>query len=58
VADKYGCWGMKKFMGREFMGLLRTTFIIGKDGKLRHIIAKVNTKNHHDEVLGWLGENS
>ena len=57
VADKYGCWGLKKFMGREFMGLLRTTFIIGKDGKLRHIIAKVNTKNHHDEVLGWLRDN-
>lgn len=57
VADKYGCWGMKKFMGREFMGLLRTTFIIGKDGKLKHIIAKVNTKNHHDEVLAWLRDN-
>lgn len=57
VADKYGCWGMKKFMGREFMGLLRTTFIIGKDGKLRHIIAKVNTKTHHDTVLEWLREN-
>lgn len=57
IADKYGCWGMKKFMGREFMGLIRTTFIIGKDGKLRHIIAKVNTKNHHDEVLAWLRDN-
>ncbi len=58
IADKYGCWGMKKFMGREFMGLLRTTFIIGKDGKLRHIMAKVNTKTHHDDVLTWLRENS
>jgi peroxiredoxin Q/BCP len=57
IADKYGCWGMKKFMGREFMGLLRTTFIIGKDGKLRHIMAKVNTKTHHDDVLTWLREN-
>lgn len=57
IADKYGCWGMKKFMGREFMGLLRTTFIIGKDGKLRHIMAKVNTKTHHDDVLKWLREN-
>ncbi|MDB6061191.1 MAG: bcp 2 [Verrucomicrobiaceae bacterium] len=57
IADKYGCWGMKKFMGREFMGLLRTTFIIGKDGKLKHIIDKVNTKTHHDTVLTWLREN-
>ena len=54
IAEKYGCWGMKKFMGREFMGLLRTTFIIGKDGKLKHIINKVNTKTHHDDVLALL----
>src|SRR5690606_5667265 len=32
VAEKYGVWGLKKFMGREFMGIIRTTFIIGKDG--------------------------
>jgi peroxiredoxin Q/BCP len=57
VADKYGCWGMKKFMGREFMGLLRTTFVIGKDGKLKHIMAKVNTKTNHDDVMKWLREN-
>lgn len=56
VAENYGCWGLKKFMGREFMGLLRTTFIIGKDGKLRHIMAKVNTKTHHDDVLKLLAE--
>lgn len=56
VAEKYGCWGMKKFMGREFMGLLRTTFIIGKDGRLKHIMAKVNTKTHHDDVLKLLRE--
>lgn len=57
VADKYGCWGLKKFMGREFMGLIRTTFIIGKDGKLKHVMAKVNTKTHHEDVLKWLREN-
>ena len=56
IAEKYGCWGLKKFMGREFMGLLRTTFIIGKDGKLKHIMAKVNTKTHHDDVLKLLRE--
>lgn len=58
VAEKYGCWGLKKFMGREFMGLLRTTFIIDKDGKLRHIMNKVNTKTHRDDVLAWLQENA
>lgn len=57
VADKYGVWGLKKFMGREFMGLKRTTFIVGKDGKLKHIMEKVNTKTHHDDVLDWIKEN-
>ena len=54
VAEKYGVWGLKKFMGREFMGILRTTFIIGKDGKLKHVMGKVNTKTHHDDVLAIL----
>lgn len=57
VAQKYGAWGPKKFMGREFDGILRTTFIIGKDGKLRHVMDKVNTKTHHDDVLAWLQAN-
>jgi peroxiredoxin Q/BCP len=57
VAERYGCWGLKKFMGREFMGILRTTFIIGKDGKLKQVMAKVNTKTHGDDVLAWLAEN-
>jgi len=57
VAEKYGCWGLKKFMGREFMGILRTTFIIDKDGKLRHVMSKVNTKTHHEDVLNWLRDN-
>ena len=50
IADKYGVWGLKKFMGREFMGLIRTTFIINKDGRLVHIMDKVKTKSHHDDV--------
>ncbi|MBW2941542.1 thioredoxin-dependent thiol peroxidase [Zhongshania aquimaris] len=56
IADKYGAWGPKKFMGKEFDGILRSTFIIGKDGKLKHIMAKVNTKTHHDDVLKLIGE--
>ncbi|MDD9958760.1 MAG: redoxin domain-containing protein, partial [Gammaproteobacteria bacterium] len=51
IADKYGVWGLKKFMGREFMGIIRSTFIIDKQGKLAHIMDKVKTKTHHDDVL-------
>ena len=56
IADKYGAWGPKKFMGREFDGVLRSTFIIGKDGRLKHIMEKVNTKTHHDDVLALIKE--
>jgi peroxiredoxin Q/BCP len=56
VAEKYGAWGLKKFMGREFMGVLRTTFIIGKDGRLKHLIDKVKTKTHHQDVVDLLKE--
>lgn len=54
VADKYGVWGLKKFMGREFMGIRRTTFIIDKQGRLVHIMDKVNTKSHHDDAIAIL----
>ncbi|MFO7550353.1 MAG: thioredoxin-dependent thiol peroxidase [Haliea sp.] len=56
VAEKYGAWGLKKFMGREFMGILRTSFIIGKDGRLKHVLDKVATKTHHDDVLQLIKE--
>ncbi len=56
IAEKYGAWGLKKFMGREFMGILRTTFIIGKDGRLKHVMDKVKTKTHHDDVLALINE--
>ncbi|MEQ9464696.1 MAG: thioredoxin-dependent thiol peroxidase [Haliea sp.] len=56
VAEKYGAWGLKKFMGREFMGILRTSFIIGKDGRLKHVMDKVATKTHHDDVLQLIRE--
>ena len=50
VAEKYGSWGLKKFMGREYMGILRTTFLVGKDGRLKHVMSKVKTKSHHDDI--------
>ena len=54
VAEKYGAWGLKKFMGREYMGVLRNTYLIGKDGNIAHIMDKVKTKTHHDDVLALL----
>jgi peroxiredoxin Q/BCP len=57
IAEKYGSWGLKKFMGKEYMGILRQTFIINKAGKLVHIMDKVKTKTHHDDVMGWIKEN-
>lgn len=57
IAEKYGVWGLKKFMGREYMGINRMTFIIGKNGKLKHIMEKVNTKTHHEDVLNWIKAN-
>lgn len=51
VAEQYGVWALKKFMGKEFMGIVRTTFIINKQGRVAHIMDKVNTKTHHQDVL-------
>ncbi len=56
VCEKYGAWGLKKFMGREFMGVLRSSFLIGKDGRLKHVMDKVNTKTHHEDVLALVRE--
>ena len=56
VAEKYGVWALKKFMGRESMGILRTTFIIDPQGKIAHVMDKVNTKSHHEDVMALLSE--
>lgn len=47
----YGVWQKKKFMGREFMGIVRSTFLIGKDGKVKKVWSPVSVKSHVDEVL-------
>lgn len=57
VAEQYGAWGPKKFMGREYEGILRTTFLIDKDGRLQQVLDKVKTKTHDQEVLDWAREN-
>ena len=51
LIEAYGSWGMKKFMGREYMGILRQSFLIDQSGKIIHIMNKVDTKTHHDDVL-------
>lgn len=51
VLNAYGVWGPKKFMGREFDGVHRTTFVIGEDGKLEKVITKVKTKDHTSQIL-------
>ena len=56
IADKYDVWRLKKFMGKEYMGIVRTTFIIGKNGKLIKIMDKFKTKSHHEDVLELLKE--
>jgi len=54
VADQYGVWQLKKFMGKEYMGIVRSTFIVNKDGDICHVFSKVKTKSHHDDVLSVL----
>lgn len=54
IADKYGVWGPKKFMGRTFDGIHRMTFIIDPEGRLSHIMEKVKTKTHHEDVIKLL----
>ena len=53
-AMSYGVWGMKKFMGRELMGILRTTFLIDENGRIEHVIRKVRTKDHARQILELL----
>lgn len=56
IAQAYGVWKLKKNYGREYMGIERTTFIIGKDGKIARVFPKVKVDGHVDEVLAALEE--
>lgn len=56
VADKYGAFGEKKFMGRTYNGILRKTFLIDEDGKIKKIFDKVKVDEHASEVLQAFGE--
>ena len=54
VLKKYKVWGKKKFMGREFMGIIRSTFLINKKGKVIKVWDNVKVKDHAKEVLETL----
>ena len=54
VAEKYGVWGEKNMYGKKYFGVLRTTFIVGKDGKIGHVFEKVKPEGHDKEVLEWI----
>lgn len=51
VINAYGVWGPKKFMGREYDGIHRTTFVIDENGVIENIILKVKTKDHTNQIL-------
>lgn len=51
IIDKFGVWQLKKFMGREFMGIVRTTFVFDENGICTQVIDKVKTKDHAAQIL-------
>jgi peroxiredoxin Q/BCP len=54
TCEAYNVWQLKKFMGRENMGVVRTSFLIDEDGNLEHVFNKFKTKDHHEVVLAYL----
>src|SRR5205823_3377719 len=59
VCERYGVWQQKSMYGRKYMGVARTTFVIGPDGRVRHVFEKVKPEGHDRQVLTWMeGETS
>ena len=56
IIKNFGAWGPKKLYGREYEGLLRTTFVIDENGMIEHIFTKVKTKEHTKQILEAIGE--
>ncbi|MDW7548106.1 thioredoxin-dependent thiol peroxidase [Pseudoalteromonas sp. McH1-7] len=54
VADEFGVWGLKKFMGKEYDGIHRLSFLVGQDGTIKHVFNKFKTKDHHQVVIEHL----
>lgn len=57
VAEQFGVWGEKKFMGRTFDGIHRISFLIDENGKIAHVFDKFKTTEHHQVVLDYLKNN-
>ncbi|MDP3311872.1 thioredoxin-dependent thiol peroxidase [Lutibacter sp.] len=53
VINAFGVWGLKKFMGREFEGIHRVTFVIDENGIIEDVITKVKTKEHSSQILDY-----
>lgn len=51
IINNYGVWGKKKFMGKEYDGIIRTTFVISENGIIKEIVNKVDTKNHSEQIF-------
>jgi peroxiredoxin Q/BCP len=56
VAEKFGAWGEKSMYGRKYMGIIRSTFLIGPDGKIAKVWPKVKPDGHAEEVLDAIKE--
>ncbi|WJG11147.1 thioredoxin-dependent thiol peroxidase [Aliiglaciecola sp. LCG003] len=56
VADQFGVWGLKKFMGKEYDGIHRITFLIDEKGIVEHVFDKFKTKDHHQVILDYLAQ--
>jgi peroxiredoxin Q/BCP len=56
VCEAYGVWQLKKFMGRENMGVVRTSFLVDENGTIEHVFNKFKTKEHHQVVLDFLNQ--
>lgn len=56
VLEKYGAWGLKKFRGKTYMGVIRSTFLVDHQGNIAHIWPKVSVKGHAEEVKAKLME--
>ena len=56
VSELYGVWGLKKFMGKQYMGVLRTTFVVSPNGMIKKVFENVKPAEHSLEVLGVIKE--
>ncbi|RJG49093.1 thioredoxin-dependent thiol peroxidase [Motilimonas pumila] len=58
IADAFGVWGRKKFMGKEYDGIHRISFLINEEGVIEHVFNKFKTKEHHQVVMDYLDQAS